>query len=71
MELSSARCQAKPASTPYVRRYMKVRLEVTVDDDRDEASVRALLEVIDTQGVVTQSRTGGISLVRIPFEPLK
>jgi hypothetical protein len=44
---------------------------VTQDDDRDEASARALLEVIDPQGVVLQSRTGALSLVRIPFEPLE
>ncbi len=50
---------------------MKIRLELTLDDDRDEASARALLEVIDPQGVVLQSRTGALSLVRIPFEPLE
>jgi acetolactate synthase small subunit len=50
---------------------MKVRLEVTLDEDRDEGSVRALLEVIDPQGLLLQSRTGAASLVRIPFEPLE
>ena len=50
---------------------MKIRLEVTLDDDRDEASARATLEVIDPQGVVLSSRNGAASLVRIPFEPLE
>ena len=50
---------------------MKIRLEVTLDDDRAEASARATLEVIDPQGVVLSSRNGAASLVRIPFEPLE
>jgi hypothetical protein len=54
-------------NTGQLRHYMKLRLEVTLDDDRDEGSVRAILEVIDPQGVVLQSRTGAASLVRIPF----
>lgn len=49
----------------------QIRLEVTLDDDRDEASARAMLESIDPQGVVFQSRAGAVSLVRIPFEPLE
>jgi hypothetical protein len=57
-------------STGQLRHYMKIRLEVTLDDGRDEASARALLEVIDPQGVVLLSRTGTMSLVRILFEPL-
>ena len=58
-------------NTGQLRHYMKIRLEVTLDDDRDEASARAILEVIDPQGVVVSSRTGALSLVRIPFEPLE
>jgi hypothetical protein len=58
-------------NTGQMRHYMRVRLEVTLDDDRDEASARAILEVIDPQGVVVSSRTGALSLVRIPFEPLE
>lgn len=58
-------------NTGQLRHYMKIRLEVTLDDDRDEASARALLEVIDSQGAVLQSRTGTMSLVRISFEPLE
>ena len=54
-----------------VRHYMKLRLEVTLDDDGDEADVRALLEVIDPQGVVLQSRTGASTLMRILFKPLE
>jgi hypothetical protein len=58
-------------NTGQLRHYMKTRLEVTLDDDRDEASARAILEVLDPQGVVLQSRTGAVSFVRIPFEPLE
>jgi len=58
-------------NTGQLRHYMKIRLEVTLDDDRDEASARALLEVIDPQGVVLSSRNGALSLARIPFEPLQ
>jgi hypothetical protein len=52
-------------------RYNRLRLEVTLGDDRDDATARAIVEVIDPQGVVLQSRTGASSLVRIPFEPLE
>jgi hypothetical protein len=58
-------------NTGQLRHYMKIRLEVTLGDDRDEASATAILEVIDPQGVVVSSRTGTASLVRIPFEPLQ
>jgi hypothetical protein len=58
-------------NTGQLRHYMRIRLEVTLDDDREEASARAILEVIDPQGVVVSSRTGALSLVRIPFEPLE
>jgi hypothetical protein len=41
--------------------------------ERQEIVVSALrlLEVIDPQNVLLQSRTGAMSLVRIPFEPLE
>ena len=58
-------------NTGQLRHYMRIRLEVTLDDDRDEASARAILEAIDPQGVVVSSRNGAASLVRIPFEPLE
>jgi hypothetical protein len=58
-------------NTGQLLRYNRLRLEVTLDDDRDEASARAIIEVIDPQGVVVSSRTGVASLVRIPFEPLE
>jgi len=58
-------------NTGQLRHYMRVRLEVTMEDDRDEASAKAILEVIDPQGVVVSSRAGALSLVRIPFEPLE
>ena len=52
-------------------RYNKLRLEVTMADDRDSASARAIVETIDLQGVVVGSRTGSANFVRIPFEPLE
>ena len=52
-------------------RYNKLRLEVTLADDRDSASVRAIVETIDLQGVVVGSRTGSANMVRIPFEPFE
>ena len=58
-------------NTGQLRHYMRIRLEVTLDDDRDEASARAILEVIDPQGVVLSSRAGAITFQRIPFEPLE
>jgi hypothetical protein len=50
---------------------MRIRLEVTLNDDRDTGNGSAILEVIDPQGVVGPPRMGGITLVRIPFEPLQ
>lgn len=59
-------------STAQLLRYNRLRLEVTVDDDDpDEASARAIIEVIDPQGAVVSSRTGSSILVRIPFVPLE
>jgi hypothetical protein len=52
-------------------RYNRLRLEVTLGDDRDSASATAIVETIDLQGVVVGSRTGSASFVRIPFEPLE
>ena len=52
-------------------RYNKLRLEVTLADDRDSASATAIVETIDLQGVVVGSRTGSANFVRIPFEPLE
>jgi hypothetical protein len=58
-------------NTGQLLRYNRLRLEVTLDDDRDEASARAIVETIDLQGVVVASRTGSANFVRIPFEPLE
>ena len=57
-------------NTGQLLHYNKIRLEVTLDDDRDEASARGLMEVIDLQGDVVSFRAGTSSLMRIPFEPL-
>jgi len=58
-------------STAQLLQYVKLRLEVTLADDRDSASARAVVETIDLQGVVVGSRTGSANMVRIPFEPLE
>ena len=58
-------------NTAQLVQYTKVRLEVTMGDDRDEASVRARLDFLDPQGVVLRTVTGAISFVRVPFEPLQ
>ena len=59
-------------NTAQLIQYTKVRLEVTLGDDRDEASARARLDFLDPQGVVLRTVTGAtISFVRIPFEPLE
>jgi len=52
-------------------RYNKLRVEVTLADDRDSASARAIVETIDLQGAVVGSRTGSSNFVRIQFEPLE
>jgi len=58
-------------NTAQLIQYTKVRLEVTMGDDRDEASARARLDFLDPQGVVLRTITGAITFVRIPFEPLE
>ena len=52
-------------------RYNRLRLEVTLADDRDRPARGRLVEIIDLQGVVVGSRTGSANFVRIPFEPLE
>jgi hypothetical protein len=52
-------------------RYNRLRLEVTLGDDRDVASAGAIVETIDLQGVVVGSRTGSVNFMRIPFEPFE
>ena len=59
------------AGTAQPLRYNKLRLEVTLGDDGNHASARAILETVDLQGVVTASRPGSASFVRIAFEPLE
>ena len=50
-------------TTGQLLRYNRLRLEVTLDDDdRDKGSARAIIEVIDPQGVVVSSRSGTSSL---------
>ena len=51
--------------------YNKLRLEVTLGEDRDSASAMAMVEIIDLQGVVVGTRTGSANFVRIKFEPLE
>lgn len=52
-------------------RYNKRRREVTLSEDRENASAMAIVEIIDLQGVVVGTRTGSGNFVRIPFEPLQ
>ena len=58
-------------NTAQLIQYTKVRLEVTLGDDPNEASARAKLEFLDPQGVVLRTVTGTSSFVRMPFEPLE
>jgi hypothetical protein len=57
-------------NTGQLLHYMRIRVELTLPDGRDVANGRALLETINPQGTVVQSRTGTITFMRIPFEPL-
>jgi hypothetical protein len=58
-------------NTAQLIQYTKVRLEVTLGDDRDQASARARLDFLNPQGAVLRTVTGAIGFVRIPFEPLE
>jgi hypothetical protein len=57
-------------NTAQLIQYTKVRLEITLGEDRDEATARAKLEFLDPQGGLIRSVTGSASFVRIPFDPL-
>ena len=59
------------ASTAQAIRYNKLRLEVTLDEDGNQATAKAILETVNIQGVVTATRTGSASFVRIAFEPFE
>ena len=59
------------SNTGQLIKYTKIRLEVTLGDDGDEASGRARLQFLDPQGLLLQDRTGTITFRRIPFEPLE
>jgi len=52
-------------------RYNRLRLELTLGDGGDDASARAIVDIVDLQGVVVGTRTGSANFVRIPFEPLE
>lgn len=56
--------------TAQLIQYTKVRLEMTLGDDRNAASARAKLDFLDPRGVVLRTVTGTSSFVRIPFEPI-
>jgi len=51
--------------------YNKLRLELTLGDGDDDASARAIVDIVDLQGAVVGSRTGSANFVRILFEPLE
>jgi hypothetical protein len=59
------------ANTAQPLRYNKLRLEMTLAEDRKSATARAAVETIDLNGVVVGSRTGSATFVRILFEPLE
>lgn len=59
------------ATTAQPIRYNKLRLELTLDDDGNAASATAVIQTIDLQGVVTATRTGSASFLRITFEPIE
>jgi hypothetical protein len=44
--------------TSQLIQYTKIRLEVTLGDERDEASARSRVEFLDPQGVLLHSRSG-------------
>ena len=58
-------------NTGQLLHYMRLRLEITLADDRDDATATAVLEVINPQGAVVSSRTGSATFARIQFEPLE
>jgi hypothetical protein len=58
-------------NTAQLIQYTKVRLEVTMGDNRDEASATARLDFLDPQGLVLRTVTGTGSFMRMPFEPLE
>jgi hypothetical protein len=59
------------ANTGQARHYIRLRLELTLNDGRDEASARAIIDTVSLEGVVTASRSGSAVFVRIRFEPLE
>jgi hypothetical protein len=59
------------ANTAQPLRYNRLRLDVTLGDDRDQASATAIVDIIDLQGVVVGTRRGSATFVRIPFEPVE
>jgi hypothetical protein len=59
------------ANTNQLIQFGKLRGEVTLSKNRDEATVRARLQFFDPQGVVLVDRTGTATFARIPFEPLE
>jgi hypothetical protein len=59
------------ATTAQPIRYNKLRLELTLDDEGNQASATAVIEIVDLQGVVQTTRTGSASFMRIAFEPIE
>ncbi|MGE3510559.1 MAG: hypothetical protein AB7N65_16935 [Vicinamibacterales bacterium] len=52
-------------------RYNRLRLELTIGEDRNTASANAIIDVIDLQGAITATRTGTATFARILFEPFQ
>lgn len=58
-------------NTGQLQSYNKLRITVSLARHRDEGNGTAVIDIIDAEGAVTASRMGGITLTRIPFEPIE
>jgi hypothetical protein len=57
-------------NTAQLIQFARIRAEVTLSEDRDEASVRGKLDFFNPQGDVLLSREGLSNFKRIKFEPI-
>jgi hypothetical protein len=58
-------------NTGQLLQYTRIRLEVTVGENGDDATARSRVEFFDPQGNVVLSRSGSATYVRIPYEPIE
>jgi hypothetical protein len=57
-------------NTNQLIQYTKIRAEVTLAENLDEASASVRVDFLNPQGEVVMTRTGSISYKRIQYEPL-